>query len=250
MFTIVVPIKNQLKIVEQCVTSIIKNYIDQEVILVDDGSTEKKLLTYYEYVDNMVQSPNWQFVFNNKSFGHSRACEIGIEKTHCENIFLLNSDTILTQNCLHILSDVLDSDPNIAVVGPSTSSASGEQLIKEAFDKRFVWTVDEIEEYAKKIENGKKEILDIDLVNGFCLGIKRSVWEKVVGGKFDSNLSCYGNEKDVLISVRKAGYRTVFVLNAYCHHFGKMSYSHENINIGRAQIDADRYLMRKWGSLK
>ena len=60
------------------------------------------------------------------------------------------------------------------------------------------------------------------------------------------NLECYGNEKELLIRIRKAGYRTVWKKGCYIHHFGKMSYSQEkNIDIGKAQKDADTYIFRK-----
>jgi GT2 family glycosyltransferase len=69
------------------------------------------------------------------------------------------------------------------------------------------------------------------------------VFEKV--GGFDPVLNSYGNEKELLIRIRKAGYRTVWVKGSYVHHFGKMSYSKTNINIGRACKDADNYIFKK-----
>ena len=243
MFCIIVPIKNQFKIVKMCIESIVKYYANQEIVLIDDGSTEQNLVSYLKETHKRFNC-NWQLFTNQSSTGHTKACELGIENSTSENIFLLNSDTILTKNSLEFLSDTLDKNKNIAVVGPKTSSASGPQLFLEAFTNRFKWTIDEIEEYARQNELLNNEILDIELVNGFCLGLKRSVFYQV--GKFDENLTCYGNEKELLLRIRKAGYRTVFITKSYVHHFGKMSYSQEkNINIGKAQRDADCYIMKK-----
>ena len=69
------------------------------------------------------------------------------------------------------------------------------------------------------------------------------MFEKI--GGFDPALNCYGNEKELLIRIRKEGYRTVFVPTSYIHHFGKMSYSKEKIDIFKACKDADRYIARK-----
>jgi GT2 family glycosyltransferase len=69
-------------------------------------------------------------------------------------------------------------------------------------------------------------------------------------GGFDKNLSDYGNEKELLIRVRKLKLRTVHVVGCYIHHFGKASYARENINIGVSQKQADDYILKKHGVLK
>jgi hypothetical protein len=244
-FSIVVPIKNQFKIVKMCIESILRHYKDQEVILIDDGSTEEQLISYLKEIQQ--QNPNWIVFFSTKSSGHSAACTIGINGSKHENVFLLNSDTILTKNCLNILSEVLDNNSKIAVVGPSTSSASGPQMLPGLYNKRFQMSINDIENFATDCEVNK-EIQDLELINGFCLGIKKTVFKSI--GGFDVSLECYGNEKELLIRIRKAGYRTVWVKNSYCHHYGKMSYSQSGINVGQAQKDADNYILRKHSRLQ
>lgn len=243
MISIIVPIKNQYKIVMMCLTSLKRYYKNEDIVIVDDGSTEENTI---KFLKEFCQKNDWILKRNEISLEHTKACEIGIENSKCDNIFLLNSDVILSEKCLYILSEVLDSHKNIAVVGPSTTSASGEQLIKELYNKRFSMTLNDIENYAKKIEK-EKEIVDINLVNGFCFGIKRDIFEEV--GKFDKNLESYGNEKELLIRIRNFGFRTVWVKNSYVHHFGKMSYSHENQNIGKKQAEADKLIIKKHGRL-
>lgn len=244
-FSIIVPIKNQFKIIKMCLESIERHYKNEDVILIDDGSTEVETINLMK---SMSSFNNWKLIKNEQSLGHTKVCEQGIRESKCENLFLLNSDTILTERSLIILSDVLNKNDNIAVVGPKTSSASGPQLSLEACANRWKWTIADIEKFAKECELNEDDFIDIPLVNGFCLGIKKSVFEKV--GGFDENLSCYGNEKELLIRIRNAGCRTVFVQKSYVHHFGKISYSQEKINIGKAQINADLYILKKHGKLK
>jgi GT2 family glycosyltransferase len=243
MFSIIIPIKNQFEIVKKCLHSVYKYYKDQDVIIVDDGSNEEKLLMYLQ---DFKKITNWLFYRNETSQGHTKACELGIASSANENMFLLNSDTIVTPNSLHILSKVLDENKDIAVVGPTTSSASGPQMIPQLYSKRFTLTIEEIERLALEFEKDKT-IQNIDLVNGFCFGIKKSVFNSV--GKFDERLTAYGNEKELLVRIRKANFRTVWVKGAYVHHFGKMSYAHENLNIGQCQKDADNYIFKKYGRL-
>ena len=243
-FSIIIPIKNQYKIVKMCLDSIVKYYLNQDVVLIDDYSTEQSTI---DLLKDYSKQYNWKLFRNEQSVGHSGACTKGIEESSCENVVLLYSDTIVTYKCLQILSDVLDNNKDIAVCGPSTSSASGEQLIKELYNKRFTMTLDDIEAVAKNLENDKR-IVDISLVNGCCAMLKKSVFNSIDG--FDKNLNCYGNEKEIFLRIRAAGYRTVWVTNCYTHHFGKMSYSQSGINISRAQTDADQYIFKKHGRLE
>jgi GT2 family glycosyltransferase len=125
-----------------------------------------------------ANSTDWKMIRHETSLGHTKASEAGINDTFCENIFLLNSDTILTKNSLKILEGVLNDNEKIAVVGSTTSSASGVQLNQIANVNRFKWNVKDIEKFALEIEKDKG-IEDIDLVNGFCFGIKRSVFSRL-----------------------------------------------------------------------
>jgi GT2 family glycosyltransferase len=225
-----------------CLESLQRHFKNEDIIVVDDGSDEESTK---KFIDSICVLNVWKYIRNEKSVGHSRACEQGIEVAQMENLFLLNSDTIVTENGLKILDKVLRENKDIAVVGPKTSSATGPQLSQEAYVNRFVWTIDQIEQFAKHCEKLEDDFSDLDLICGFCFGIKKSIFVHLNG--FDQQLSCYGNEKELLIRVRKAGYRTVFVPRSYVHHFGKMSYVHENINIARAQKDADRLIFKKHG---
>ena len=242
-FSIIIPIKNQIAFVKKCLDSILKYYSNQDIVLIDDCSNEETLIDYLD----KLQKENIKLIRNKISLGHSRACEQGVDKSKNNNVFLLNSDTIVTKNSLDVLNDILIMNENIAVDGPTTSSTSGPQMINELFNKRFSMSITDIENEAEKISLSS-DIVDIDLVGGFCLGIKKSIFNEV--GRFDRNIRDYGNEKEFQIRVRKFGYRTVWVKGAYVHHFGKMSYQKENINIGKVQSDADKYIYKKHGTLK
>jgi len=247
MISIIIPIKNQFKIVQMCLESVVRHYKNEDVILIDDGSTELQTIQMLQEYKNNYQ---WKLFRNENSVGHSRACEIGIKNSTQKNICLLNSDTIITKNSLKKLSDFLDNHKDVGVCGPMTSSASGPQLIKKAFNNRFIWDIDTIENYALEIEKNKEDFANIGLVNGFCFFIKREVINKLEY-LFDPALNCYGNEKELLIRIRDLGYKTVCIFNIYLHHFGKMSYSQvKNLNIGQCQIDSDRYIKRKHGKLE
>ena len=212
--TIIVPIKNQYQIVQKCLESLERHYKDEEVVMIDDGSTEEDLK---KYLSQKCTNNKWKLIQNLVSQGHILARKQGIAFSSCENIILLNSDTIVTNNSLNILCKVLDENPKIGVCGPSTSSISSEQMIRGLYEKRFVLREDEIEKIALDLEKNEG-IIDINLVDGFCLAMKRSVFNEL--GGFDEVLRDYGNEKEYEIRCRRSGWRTVWVRHSFVHYFG------------------------------
>lgn len=242
-YSIVCPIKNQFKIVQKCLDSFERNCKGHEIVLIDDGSTEEQTI---KLIKDMAKKNNWKYFRNEKSTGHTKASELGITHSYHENVFLVNSDVIVPKGGLKLLADVLNKYDDIGVVGPSTSSASGPQQIQDAYVNRFLWSNDQIDAFAESLKDDTG-ILDLPLICGFAMGIKKSLFVKIAG--FDKALNCYGNEKELLIRVRKAGFRTVWVKRVYVHHFGRISYTNSGINIGQAQIDGDRYIIKKHGRL-
>ena len=66
MFSIVIPIKNQLEILKKCIDSIVKHYSDQEIVLVDDASEEEELKFYLK---SIKQEKGWKVIFLEKRLG-------------------------------------------------------------------------------------------------------------------------------------------------------------------------------------
>jgi GT2 family glycosyltransferase len=244
MFSCIVPIKNQYVPVKQCLDSIVRYYTSQEIIMIDDASNESRVI---DLLKEYSLKYGWALIRNEISVGHSQACTQGINVAKNDIVFLLNSDIILSSKCLYLLAEVLENNKDIGCVGPYTSSATGEQLIKEYYSKRFSMSIKDIENVAESLENNR-ELQDIALTNGFCVGMRKSLFNELNG--FDTRLTCYGNEKELQIRMRKAGYRTCLAKNTFCLHLGKMSYSHENINVGQACKDADNLILKLHGKLE
>jgi glycosyltransferase involved in cell wall biosynthesis len=105
---IIVPIYNSEKYLEQCIESLLnQTYKNIEIILIDDGSTDKSsaICDYYAKVDNRIK------VIHKKNEGVSIARNTGIENTNAEKIQFLDSDDFLeanaTESLLYALSDGL-----------------------------------------------------------------------------------------------------------------------------------------------
>lgn len=197
-FSIIVHVHSDFKKTKACLESIMRHFQYEDVVIVDDGCAEESTVKYLNW---MVKEQNWKIVKLQDSIGIMESCKKAISETIRENIFILSSKTIVTDS-LRALSNILKDNNNIGVVGPSISSEDGIQSMPEAFDNRLSWNREKIEEYAKNLKKNN-EIVDAELLNESCFGIKREVFDKVK--VFD------------LDTIRKKGYKTVYVKGSYIH---------------------------------
>lgn len=100
MISVIVPVYNSEKYLEECVQSILKQtYKDIEVLLVDDGSSDKSP----EICDRLSTQDDRIKVFHKPNGGVSSARNLGLEKAEGELITFADSDDILTPELLSTL---------------------------------------------------------------------------------------------------------------------------------------------------
>jgi GT2 family glycosyltransferase len=229
-FSVIVPIHDSPGVTRRCLNSLAKYGRYCEVILIDDGS---KLSETKELIRDF--SEQCKVIYNERALGHSAACRDGAKLATRPILCLLNSDTIVTPWCWKPIKEAFDSDPNIAVAGPSTSDSHNMQTLPRAAHMRTALTDNQICFYAKAVLR-KSGLIDQDWISGFAFFIRRTAWEQL--GGFDENLPDYGNEYELCKRISKSGSRMVWVRNSYIHHFGGESYAKsersERVEAGRA----------------
>lgn len=96
----------------ECIDSIFEKTsgIGIEVILVDNASTDGSKELFEK--DLRIT-----YIYSNENLGFGKANNLGYKYAHGKYIFLLNSDTLLVNNAIKLLSDFLDSHDDVAIVG-------------------------------------------------------------------------------------------------------------------------------------
>jgi len=219
--SIIVPIHDAPKVTRRCLASLEKYASESEIVLVDDAS---KLAETVEVIQQFSSRNGWKVIRHAASLGHSAGCRAGVDATTRPYLCLLNSDTIVTPWCWRRVKEVFQSDPNIAVVGPSTSHSRNTQTLATAAELSQDWNDNQICGFAKHLLTHCLEpvLLDIPWVSGFAFFIRRNSWEEFDG--FDRKLPDYGNELELCGRISRKGYRLVWIRNAYIHHLGNQSY--------------------------
>lgn len=111
--SIIIPVYNVEKYLDQCLQSIITNRveIDYEIILIDDGSTDRSGIICDKYQKRYEQIK----VFHNRNMGLSSARNYGLRKATGEWISFIDSDDIVSPYYLSCISKLLLHDKFIDV---------------------------------------------------------------------------------------------------------------------------------------
>ena len=179
--TVIVPVFNAIGDVERCLRSALKHSPEYVTILVvDDCSPNPKVLPMLEKFEK--ENRNLRLVKNKVNLGYTKtvnkACKIAKG-----DVVLLNSDTIVTSGWMDLLFEMAYLDSSIATVTP-VSNAAGAFSVPHVNQTNKIpagYDVDSFALLVKKL-SGRK-MYEAPTGNGFCMYIKRSVFEKI--GYFD-----------------------------------------------------------------
>jgi GT2 family glycosyltransferase/predicted Zn-dependent protease len=114
--SIVIPVFNKSDYTAKCLDALQRNTAEgnYEVLLVDNGSTDDTAELTARYC---AGNPAIRYQHNQQNMGFAHACNQGAREAKGEYILFLNNDTEVTPGWLEPMTEVLKSDPGVAVVG-------------------------------------------------------------------------------------------------------------------------------------
>lgn len=230
---VVVCVHNALDDVRLCLESIARHRRQENVrlVLVDDGSGDETR----DYVAGFAAERNWvHLVRNDTAVGYSRAASQGVAESHAAFVIILNSDTIVTDGWAEKLADALLSTKGAGIVGP-LSNAAGMQSIPntKGYGQQTAVNMlpagvspDDMNRYCEQwtVEG----ILPrVSLVHGFCLGVHRTVLDKVGFFDVENFPRGYGEEDDFCLRAGEAGFGLVIATHTFVYHAKSKSFQAE-----------------------
>ncbi len=222
--TILIPIYNGLNHLKKLIPSLLAHTDNRhKIIFADDASPDREIIPYLEKICEMY--PNCTLLQSKVNRGFLP--NINEASKHCEGDFiLLNTDTVVVPNWLPRLMAPLYENEFAASVTPFSNAASIFSFPEiDSNNTPFSETFDagEIDFAFKKFN--LPEPLDTVVGVGFCMAVRKKVWDEI--GPFDEKSfgKGYGEEVDWCLRAARAGYKHYFAYNLFIPHLHGGSFS-------------------------
>ena len=214
--SIVIPVFNQWQYTYSCLKAILENTkeVKYEVIIGDDFSSDlTKEIT--KYVKNIVH------IRNEKNLGFLLNCNHASQYTKGQYILFLNNDTNVQDNWLKPLTELIESDDSIGMVGSKLVYANGR--LQEAGG--IFWKDASAWNFGNRCDPNAPEynyVKEVDYISGASIMLSNKLWQEI--GGFDKMfVPAYCEDSDLAFEVRKRGYKVMYQPKSVVVHFEGIS---------------------------
>ncbi len=211
------------------VKSVLKNTdpsLDIRIVIVDNASQQEDFQQLSIGIDQ-IEDSRIVLVRSMINTGFGGGNMMGVQHLNSTYYAFVNNDTILQNDCLHILKNYMDAHTETALCGPQildetlTPKVSFDHFVsltREVLGSAFLELIN-----SKKCPNRTKEYKNpvaVNYVNGSFMFCRATDFNDA--GGFDTNIFLFFEESDLSYRLLKAGKATYFVPKAkYVHYQGK-----------------------------
>lgn len=201
---------NGEKVLRETIQSV-KNqdYPNKTITLIDDGSTDRGVaIVQRDFPDVEIIGMG----YNSKNLNRLR--RLAIENSASRYVFIVDNDIVLEDNCLTNLMSIIKSSANIGICTPRLMYYEDRKKIYVCWTElHFLCTSIS----PKRDTYTPAESAPVDTVGGGVMLIDKDKI-KEIGTINDSYPMGWGDDAEIYIRMKIAGYRTVYVPNAIGYH--------------------------------
>lgn len=194
----------------------------------DDGSVEKLKKDFSKESDDGLI----KFIINNKNTGFAHANNLALKQTSSRYVLLLNSDTLIVDNCLEKCLSFMETDEKIGALGCKVVLTNGklDKACRRSFpdvDVSFYRMTGLSNLFPKSKRFGKYNLAYLDengtyevdcLVGAFMLVNDEAIKD---AGLLDESFFMYGEDIDWCYRIKSSGWKIMYYGDAkIIHHKG------------------------------
>ncbi len=250
MVSVILVNYNGEEFLRKCIQSLfeITKGVSFEVILVDNASADNsRELVKREF-------PQVHLIESNVNLGFSRGNNLGVRKARGSKFLFLNTDTYLVEDSVSVLSNFVDEQSAVAVVGPRLTFEDGSYQLSAGRLPGFAVEMIDKMRYAvdRKLHSmiaPINQILssaarEVGWVTGACMMVRRDVFEQVKG--FDENIFMYYEDKDLCKRILDTGGKIVYLPHtSVVHLLGGSSATTTGATVNKHYRESQLHYYRK-----
>lgn len=247
--SLVIPTRNQLPLLRQCLESVAKSsYPDYEIVVINNGSDDPQTLAY---LDTLRGRANHKVIDDAGPFNYARLNNDAVRQTSGEILVFLNNDieAIGTDWLDELVSHAVQ--PDIGPVGarlwfPNETLQHGGVVLG-------IFNIASHAHYGLGRGDpgyfGRAVLAqNMQAVTGACLAIRRRLFDDL--GGFDERLEVSLNDVDLCLRAGKMGFRTVWTPYAELYHHESATRGRDNTAAKREKTEREfAYFRNRWGNL-
>jgi GT2 family glycosyltransferase len=204
----------------ECIASVLRQPLPVEVFLVDNASPDS---TPQMVADYTARFENVHAILNSENIGLAAGNNCPLGGCQGDYVLVLNPDTVLPENSLARMVDLLDHSLDIGVLGPKNLYEDGTPHVSFhrhwGFLSVLMWRIIPYR-FPRSLYDrfSSYECQDVLFVSGACLLIRRSIFEQI-GGYDPEYFLTVEDVVDLCIRAKRTGCRIVFSPEVEVFHF-------------------------------
>ncbi|GGO17185.1 hypothetical protein GCM10010116_34740 [Microbispora rosea subsp. aerata] len=214
----------------RCLASVRRatEHLDAEVIVVDNNSPDDTAEVA------RAAAPWADVVVRDENGGFAEGCAAGARLAKGRHLVFVNPDAELRPDTLERLLDCAERHPGAGIVGGRCVTESGEWDPRSWWGRPTPWSLlcfatglstvfpghPVFDPESPRTWTGEREV---PIVTGALMLVSRAAWDET--GGFDTRIFMYGEDADLCLRARAAGYRPMVTDRAVFVHPGGMSSS-------------------------
>lgn len=224
--TIIVPVYGALDEAVECLESVARwTDANCRILAIDDATPGETLAD--RLPEPLRADRRLEVVRNARNLGFVGTCNLGIRRAAPCDVVLLNSDTRVARGWLDGLRRAAYSHPAIGTVTPWSNNGDICSLPRRAGAPRLPdgFALDEMAELVSAVS--LRAYPDLPTCVGFCVYVKREVFDRV--GLLDEARfgRGYGEENDFALRAEASGFRNVLDDATFVYHRGGASFAEQ-----------------------